>query len=356
MGYDKTLLVDLDLILTGTVKNRGVIINNGNIINSDGNINQCGFLDENGSTGRGTILSPVQECSDTVDEALCAQYFGTFEFLQPDANNTCHINAENTFTGVYEPLIIRSGMSWYLEGMLNNFSVIHIEPGAELVVNGGFIENFSSYVINNQGLISIEKSLTIPVWGTIKNDGLINNPGVIDNYGDLVGAGKIQNICDGSYTVFPDWSTRGGPDADHEYDLSGMDHVVAGGVCFPFDTDDDGAADVDDVFPYDKTEQADSDRDGVGDNGDAFPSDPLETIDSDGDCVDDKNDAFPNVPPCDVDSNGEVTLEDAIMAAQILVNKVPGNPSITIGADSNGDGKIGLAEMNAVLQKASSSE
>jgi|GEM_PF-1313140 len=51
------------------------------------------------------------------------------------------------------------------------------------------------------------------------------------------------------------------------------------------DDDNDGVADIDDVFPNDASEWYDSDGDGVGDNADALDNDPTETIDSDGDGV-----------------------------------------------------------------------
>ncbi|MFL1484676.1 malectin domain-containing carbohydrate-binding protein [Marinobacter sp. LN3S78] len=56
------------------------------------------------------------------------------------------------------------------------------------------------------------------------------------------------------------------------------------------DTDGDGVADNEDVFPFDGDEWADSDSDGVGDNADAFPNDADEWADLDGDGVGDNSD------------------------------------------------------------------
>ena len=53
------------------------------------------------------------------------------------------------------------------------------------------------------------------------------------------------------------------------------------------DSDNDGWADLIDVFPNDGFEHSDMDGDGVGDNADAFPNDASESKDSDGDGVGD---------------------------------------------------------------------
>ena len=53
----------------------------------------------------------------------------------------------------------------------------------------------------------------------------------------------------------------------YAYIAYGVDGLVVLGP----DTDDDGVADVRDLFPSDPDEWADGDGDGVGDNGDAFP-------------------------------------------------------------------------------------
>jgi len=60
------------------------------------------------------------------------------------------------------------------------------------------------------------------------------------------------------------------------------------------DSDGDGVADSEDVFPYDPNESCDSDGDGCGDNGDAFPDDASETADTDGDGYGDNSDEFPS--------------------------------------------------------------
>jgi parallel beta-helix repeat protein len=53
----------------------------------------------------------------------------------------------------------------------------------------------------------------------------------------------------------------------------------------------------------------------------------------------------------DVDGNGEVNLADAILALQALVQMPVGG--LHLGADVNGDGKIGLPEVSYILQRLS---
>jgi len=64
----------------------------------------------------------------------------------------------------------------------------------------------------------------------------------------------------------------------------------------PTDTDKDGYADRDDLFPNDPSEYCDTDKDGVGDNTDVFPIDATENVDADNDGVGDNADLFPNNP------------------------------------------------------------
>jgi hypothetical protein len=49
------------------------------------------------------------------------------------------------------------------------------------------------------------------------------------------------------------------------------------------DSDGDGIPDIEDIFPFDPSEQYDSDQDYVGDNSDKFPNDTAASIDTDGD-------------------------------------------------------------------------
>ena len=87
----------------------------------------------------------------------------------------------------------------------------------------------------------------------------------------------------------------------YAYIAYGVDGLVVLGP----DTDDDGVADVRDLFPSDPDEWADGDGDGVGDNGDYFPSNPFEWVDTDGDGRGDNGDSFPSDPEEWVDSDGD---------------------------------------------------
>jgi len=104
-----------------------------------------------------------------------------------------------------------------------------------------------------------------------------------------------------------------------------------------YDTDGDGVADADDVFPLDATESVDTDGDGTGNNADtdddndgvldgsdAFPLDATESVDTDGDGTgnnadtDDDNDgvldasdAFPLDATESVDTDGDGTGNNA---------------------------------------------
>ncbi|MGC4083143.1 MAG: thrombospondin type 3 repeat-containing protein [Vicinamibacterales bacterium] len=135
------------------------------------------------------------------------------------------------------------------------------------------------------------------------------------------------------------------------------------------DTDLDGVADVDDVFPNDSTEWADSDFDGIGDNADldddndgvldvndAFPNDPAESLDTDhdgignnadldddGDGVLDVNDAFPLDPSESVDTdhdgigNNADTDDDGDGVLDVN-DAFPLNPAESVDTDHDGIG------------------
>lgn len=79
------------------------------------------------------------------------------------------------------------------------------------------------------------------------------------------------------------------------------------------DSDGDGFADPDDVFPNDPNEWLDSDGDGTGDNGDQFPNDASEQVDTDGDGYGNNGDAFPNdsYEWLDTDGDGHGDNSDA---------------------------------------------
>jgi len=71
------------------------------------------------------------------------------------------------------------------------------------------------------------------------------------------------------------------------------------------DSDGDGYADDDDVFPNDSTEWLDSDGDGYGNNCDAFPTLASEHSDMDEDGIGDNADAFPNDSTEWADADGD---------------------------------------------------
>jgi hypothetical protein len=79
------------------------------------------------------------------------------------------------------------------------------------------------------------------------------------------------------------------------------------GIVNELDTDDDndGVADVEDFFPYNRYEIADSDGDGVGDNADLFPLNASETRDTDEDGFGNNIDAFPLDETEWLDSDGD---------------------------------------------------
>ena len=103
---------------------------------------------------------------------------------------------------------------------------------------------------------------------------------------------------------------------------------VDAGFSEDLDDDNDGVADVDDLFPLDPSEAADSDGDGVGDNADAFPLDASEASDSDGDGIGDNSDAFPLDATESEDSDGDGVGDNSDL--------YPNNPGES--ADSDGDG------------------
>jgi hypothetical protein len=63
--------------------------------------------------------------------------------------------------------------------------------------------------------------------------------------------------------------------------------------------------------------------------------------------------AVDNTLPGDIDGSGVVDLRDAILALQVMTQTVPLPPGVTlyVGADVNGDRKIGMAEIIYILQK-----
>lgn len=54
--------------------------------------------------------------------------------------------------------------------------------------------------------------------------------------------------------------------------------------------------------------------------------------------------------PCDVDDSGTVDLADAIASLQALAGRVPAGTVLSVGADTNGDGRLGMAEGICALQ------
>lgn len=115
-----------------------------------------------------------------------------------------------------------------------------------------------------------------------------------------------------------------------------------------FDTDGDGVGDFSDAFPFDETETLDSDLDGVGDTADAFPFDSSETVDSDGDGVGDIGDKFPLDSTEWADSDGDgigdnadtdevarASIDDQMLLQLILIASAM--PSDVL-LDSDGDG------------------
>ena len=59
-----------------------------------------------------------------------------------------------------------------------------------------------------------------------------------------------------------------------------------------------------------------------------------------------------NIVPGDIDGNGIVDLEDARLAYQVLSKIVPAQ-SVNLEADIDGDGEIGKAEINYIMQVVS---
>lgn len=92
---------------------------------------------------------------------------------------------------------------------------------------------------------------------------------------------------------------------------------------FPDDSDNDGAVNAVDAFPFDPSETSDTDGDGVGDNADAFPENVAASMDNDGDGMPEQWNAGCDVIcqgmsglerdlyPGDRDNDGYVDVEDA---------------------------------------------
>ncbi len=70
--------------------------------------------------------------------------------------------------------------------------------------------------------------------------------------------------------------------------------------CVDLDDDNDGYADVDDVFPFDPTEWADNDGDGTGDNAD---------VDDDNDGLTDEEEVIFGTDPFNADTDGDGILD-----------------------------------------------
>ncbi len=107
------------------------------------------------------------------------------------------------------------------------------------------------------------------------------------------------------------------------------------------DDDNDGVADIDDLYPLNASESADSDGDLVGDNADAFPNDASETADTDEDGVGDNSDNCLNTSnsdqlDSDSDSSGNACDADDDNDGVADVNDaLPLNPDEQI--DTDGD-------------------
>jgi hypothetical protein len=126
----------------------------------------------------------------------------------------------------------------------------------------------------------------------------------------------LDEVGDNSDAFPTDWLEWNDSDNDLIGDNSDACPDVFGTSLHPLpgcpDSDSDGWADSDDVFPNDESEWIDSDADGVGDNADSCPLefgtstqierygcpennelDANETLDSDGDGVEDNSDNCP---------------------------------------------------------------
>ena len=107
------------------------------------------------------------------------------------------------------------------------------------------------------------------------------------------------------------------------------------------DDDNDGVADIDDLYPLNAAESADSDGDLVGDNADAFPNDASETVDTDLDGIGDNSDNCLNTSNSDQlnsdsDSNGNACDDDDDNDGLADVNDaLPLNPNEQV--DTDGD-------------------
>ena len=116
------------------------------------------------------------------------------------------------------------------------------------------------------------------------------------------------------------------------------------------DDDNDGVADVNDLFQLDGTEWTDSDGDGYGDNSDAFPFDGYEQFDTDEDGIGDKDDLdddndgvvdYLDPHPLDTDDDGLVNSVDEDADNDGVVNNIdafPYDALETIDSDADGIG------------------
>jgi hypothetical protein len=190
-----------------------------------------------------------------------------------------------------------------------------------------------------------------------------------------------------------DWTVTGtgvNDDSDNcptiaNADQLNADNAVDGGnIC---DDDNDGVADIDDLFPLDNGESIDSDGDGIGENADsdndndndndgiadtedAFPFDATETVDTDndgignsvdtdddGDGVADADDVFPLNANESVDTdldgignNGDSDDDnDGMSDAWELTNGFNSLDASDANLDSDGDGHSNLSNFTLTM-------
>ncbi|KGJ92175.1 leucine-rich repeat domain-containing protein [Thalassotalea sp. ND16A] len=129
----------------------------------------------------------------------------------------------------------------------------------------------------------------------------------------------------------PDDSDASNPGIDY-LDSDGDGQADTGGLAADNDDDNDGVADVDDVFPLDANESKDLDMDGIGDNSDS---------DIDGDNVANADDLFPydGFASIDTDNDGIANYYDEDDDGDSLADETEillGTD--TLNNDSDGDG------------------
>ena len=192
---------------------------------------------------------------ESTDEEICNQYGGQYQARQPEASDLCLFDTD-VLLNTEDELLIRKGGTWEITARrLDNFGVINIEQGVELIFIGGILSNKQTASgdkvgrINNHGLLSLQHWVEqfLNLKSIVENQSIITNLGRIDLYGDISGDGEIINLCDGTYNVIPDWPVR---EQSASYDLSGALHVVKSISCGQHDSDGDGVADSNDLFPF----------------------------------------------------------------------------------------------------------